>query len=74
MSKHKPAFPGIELNGNGSPYQSFFGLTKREFFALNLLTGLISNTTINSKVNNKDLAMITIKLADDLLEALDLTK
>lgn len=70
MSKHEPAFPGIELNDNGSPYASFFGMTKREFFALEILKGLLSNPII-SKMNNDEYCDISIVLADSLLRKLE---
>jgi hypothetical protein len=68
MSKHEPAFP--ELNGNGSPYASFFGMTKREFFILEILKGLLSNPNI-SKMNNDECCDISIVLADSLLWKLE---
>ena len=70
MSKNEPDFPGVELNGNGSPYQAFLGMTKREFFALEILKGLLSNPNI-SKMNNDEYCGISIVLADYLLGKLE---
>lgn len=70
MSKNEPAFPGVELNSDGSPYASFFGMTKREFFALEILKGLLSNPNI-AKMNNDEYCGISIVLADYLLGKLE---
>lgn len=42
MSGSPPAFPGIELNGNGESYATFFGLTKRELFTVMAMQGLLA--------------------------------
>ena len=70
MSKHEPAFPGIELNGNGSPYQAFLGMRKREFFALEILKGFISNPHITNS-DNRNYCDVAIALADELLTKLE---
>jgi hypothetical protein len=70
MSKHEPAFPGVELNGNGSPYQSFFGMTKREFFALEIMKGVLSNPTTEVNLPNECCDYV-IALADKLIDKLE---
>lgn len=74
MNKHEPAFPGTELNGNGEPYQTFLGLTKRELFALHILNGFVSNPNLDASNNNVTLCASSIKMADDLIKSLDLMK
>jgi hypothetical protein len=77
-------------NENAFPYRSFshseygtteennFGLTKREYFAIKCLQGLLNSNTHQSGIYTKQLASrasrFAIEYADDLLRQLEETQ
>ncbi len=40
MSHFEPAFPGVELNGNGDLYDSWPGMTLRDYFAAKAMAAI----------------------------------
>ena len=66
------AFPSIDLVGGSSKIQGRKGLTKREFFALQILEAIVSNTTVTPALTGfNGAAKKAIKYADALLEELE---
>lgn len=42
IDNSEPAFPCTELDGNGNLYQTFFGMTLRDYFAAKALQSMLA--------------------------------
>lgn len=77
-----PAFPVWELNGNGQPEMTSFGMSLRDYFAAHFAAALMTATSADSDLPNLDyrreaggptlaerVAAIAYRLADAMLKA-----
>ena len=66
LSPNAPISPYRHLNCNGQIDGQYQGLTKREYFAIMAMQGLLSNSG-----PNHEHAKIAIEMADDLIKELN---
>jgi len=61
-----PAFPAWELNGNGQPEMTCFGMTLRDYFAAKAMAGALAESP---SIPSETLAKHCYELADHMLKA-----
>lgn len=66
-----PAFPVWELNGQGKPEMTGFGMTLRDYFAAKAMHGFITNIDTGEKrlIDVPQLAKSAYSIADAMLKA-----
>lgn len=71
---HSPAFPCADLNQDGTPYNQWFGLTKREHIATELFAAMITTSGAPALLGigpgEDQFARAAVKLADVLIAEL----
>ncbi len=65
------AFPVWELNGNGQPEMTEFGMTLRDYFAAKAMQGLLAAQIhgFNDRPANGPFASMAYEMADAMLRA-----
>jgi len=67
--KHQPAFPGTVLDGNGNQFDSFPGMSKREYFAIMAMQALLTKQNHGNTI--EEIAKWSTRAADALINALE---
>jgi hypothetical protein len=62
----QPAFPNEGFNGWGEPFQ---GMTLRDYFAAQAITGLLTAEIVGGYTNEHVIAEISYRIADAMLKA-----
>ena len=65
-----PAFPVWELNGNGQPEMTEFGMSLRDYFAAKAMQGLLAAQVhgFNDRPANGPFASMAYEMADAMLK------
>jgi len=56
---------------NGRMFDAATGLTKREYFAIKILAGIVSNPNLDKGSTDEIIAKCAVQTADALIEALN---